>query len=66
MKTEFDNLRLNPKHHYETDKNGEKHVVKIFAGELLIAKKIQLKKSIRYFGIKNHQQFLTKEGDEQS
>ena len=39
MKTEFDNLRLNSKHDYETDSNGDKQVVKIYCGPLLIAKK---------------------------
>ena len=59
MKTEFDNLRLNKNHLYSTDKNGDKQVVKIYCGELLIAKKVQVKKSIRYFGVKNYQEFLT-------
>jgi hypothetical protein len=61
MKTEFDNLRDNDNHCYETDSNGDKQVVKIYSGELLIAKKIKLKKSIRYFGINNYQAYLTKE-----
>jgi hypothetical protein len=59
MKTEFDNLRVNNKHDYDTDSNGEKHVVKVYYGELLIAKKIKLKKSVRYFGIPTYQQYLT-------
>jgi len=63
MKTEFDNLRLNPKHSYDTDTNGEKQVVKIYCNGLLIAKKLKLKKSIRYFAIKNYQQFLIAEPD---
>jgi len=58
MKTEFDNLRKNSLHQYQADSNGEKQVVKIYFGELLIAKMIKLKKSIRYFGIKGYQQFL--------
>ncbi|WP_241242250.1 hypothetical protein [Thalassotalea sp. G2M2-11] len=58
MKTEFDNLRLNPAHQYEADSNGDKQVVKIYCGELLIAKKLKIKKTIRYFGIKNYQQYL--------
>ena len=58
MKTEFDNLRLNESHSYESDSNGDKLVVKIYCGEQLIAKKIKLKKSIRYFGIAEYQQFL--------
>ncbi len=48
MKTEFDNLRLNSKHDYETDSNGDKQVIKIYYGELLIAKKIKQHKSIRF------------------
>ena len=62
MKTEFDNLRLNKNHDYETDSNGEKQVVKIYCGELLIAKKIKLKKSIRFFGVTTYQDYLTEEG----
>lgn len=61
MRTEFDNLRLNPQHSYETDKNGDKQIVKIYLGNLLIAKKVTHKKSIRYFGVKNYQQFLTED-----
>ena len=61
MKTEFDNLRLNDKHDFEADSNGDKQVVKIYCGELLIAKKIKQKKSIRYFGISSYQQYLTQE-----
>lgn len=61
MKTEFDNLRKNPLYGYQTDANGEKQVVKIFCGSLLIAKKIKLKKSIRYFGVKDYQDFLMPE-----
>ena len=62
MKTEFDNLRDNDNHCYETDSNGDKQVVKIYCGELLIAKKVKFKKSLRYFGFNNYQQYLTKEG----
>jgi len=61
MKTEFDNLRLNQNHDYETDSNGEKQIVKIFCGKLLIAKKIKQKKSIRFFGIKGYEQYLSQE-----
>jgi hypothetical protein len=61
MKTEFDNLRLNSKHTYETDTNGDKQVVKIYYDNLLIAKKLKVKKSIRYFAIKNYQQYLSDE-----
>jgi hypothetical protein len=59
MRTEFDDLRLNPAHCYEVDTNTDKQVVKIYRGELLLAKKIKLKKSIRYFAIKNYRQFLS-------
>jgi hypothetical protein len=46
---------------YQTDSNGEKQIVKIFSGELLIAKMIKHKKSIRYFGIKGYSQYLLAE-----
>jgi hypothetical protein len=59
MKTEFDNLRLNNSYRYDTNTNTDKQVVKIYCDELLIAKKIKLKKTIRYFGIENYQDFLT-------
>ena len=58
MKTEFDNLRLNPLHNVETDSNGDKKVVKVYCSQQLIAKKTTLKKHIRYFAIKNYQHFL--------
>ena len=58
MKTEFDNLRLNPHHDYETDSNGDKQVVKVYCGDLLIAKKLKQHKSIRFFGISTYQQYL--------
>jgi hypothetical protein len=61
MKTEFDNLRNNDKHSYDTDSNGDKQVVKIYCGELLIAKKLTQKKSIRYFGINGYQHYLLQE-----
>jgi hypothetical protein len=63
MKTEFDNLRKNPLHQYQSDANGEKQIVKIYFGELLIAKMIKLKKSIRYFGIKGYTQYLLEDND---
>ncbi|MEW6995661.1 hypothetical protein AADZ84_15505 [Colwelliaceae bacterium MEBiC 14330] len=59
MKTEFDNLRLNDNHNYETDSNGDKQVVKIYKGEALIAKKVKQHKSIRYFGVSGYQQYLS-------
>jgi hypothetical protein len=61
MKTEFDNLRLNKNHDYETDSNGDKQVVKIYCAGLLIAKKLKQNKSIRYFGIVTYQNYLTQE-----
>jgi hypothetical protein len=63
MRSEFDNLRKNPLHSYESDVNGEKQIVKIFHEDQLIAKKVTLKKSIRYFGVHGYQQFLTDEPD---
>ena len=59
MKTEFNNLRDNNSHSYDTDSNGDKQVVKIYCGELLIAKKISQKKSIRYFGVDNYKNYLS-------
>ena len=59
MRSEFDNLRLNQAHSYEVDKNGDKQVVKIYCDDLLIAKKVTVKKSIRYFGVKNYKNFLS-------
>ena len=61
MKTEFDNLRLNPNYSFETDSNGDKQVVKIYVNDLLIAKKVKHKKSIRYFGVKNFQEYMSEE-----
>lgn len=61
MRTEFDNLRNNPLHCYESDTNGEKQVVKIFRNEHLIAKKITLKKSIRYFAMSDYSRWLTEQ-----
>lgn len=59
MKTEFDNLRANDTHSYDTDSNGNKQVVRIYYGEMLIAKKLTQKKSVRYFGINGYQKYLT-------
>lgn len=59
MKSEFDDLRLNDNHQYETDKNGDKQVVKIYKDELLIAKKVTVKKSVRYFGAPGYQNYLS-------
>lgn len=61
MRTEFDNLRLNDDYSYTSDSNGDKQVVKLYAGETLIAKKITQKKSIRYFGAPGYENYLTPE-----
>lgn len=66
MKTQFDELKNNPKHHFESDINGEKRVIKVFLGNDLIAKKVQLKKSIRYFGISGVEQLLINDDKEDS
>lgn len=59
MKTEFDNLKDNDDHCYDTDSNSDKQVVRIYYGELLIAKKLTQKKSVRYFGVNDYQKYLT-------
>ncbi len=59
MKTEFENLQQNNAHSYEADTNSDKQVVKIYCDEILIAKKIKLKKSIRYFGVQGFQKYLS-------
>lgn len=59
MKTEFDYLRDNDNHCYDTDSNGDKQVVRIYCDELLIAKRLTQKKSVRYFGINGYQKYLT-------
>jgi hypothetical protein len=59
MKTEFDDLRLNTAHQYGVDNNGDKQVVKIYCDNQLIAKKIKIKKSIRYFGADGYEKHLT-------
>lgn len=61
MKTEFDDLRLNENHQFDSDSNGDKQIVRIYANKQLIAKKIKQKKSIRYFAIDGYQQYLTGE-----
>ena len=61
MKTEFDDLRSNENHQYDVDSNGNKQVVKIYRHGKLIAKKLVVKKSVRYFGYDNYQQYLTPE-----
>jgi len=59
MKTEFENLQKNSAHSFSNDTNSDKQVVKIYCGELLIAKKIKIKKSTRYFGVQDYQKFLS-------
>lgn len=59
MRTEFDDLRLNDNHQFETDNNGDKQIVKIYVSEKLIAKRVKQKKSIRYFGADGYKQYLT-------
>ena len=61
MKTAFENLRLNSNHQIKADSNGDKQVVKIYRDGLLIAKRVKLKKSIRYFAIPSYQDYLTEE-----
>ena len=61
MKTEFDNLKDNDNHCYDTDSNGDKQIVKIYCEEQLIAKRLTQKKSIRYFGIDGYQKYLTQD-----
>lgn len=63
MKTEFDNLRLNKNHQYDVDNNGDKQVVKIYCDTSLIAKKIKIKKSIRYFGAEGYLSYLSNDED---
>ncbi len=63
MRTEFDNLRTNPAHQYDVDSNSDKQVVKIYCNDILIAKKITIKKSIRYFGASGYQNYLIEESD---
>ena len=64
MKTELDHLRENDNHCFDSDSNGDKQVLRIYCGERLIAKKITLKKSIRFFGINGYQNYLTHEQED--
>ena len=66
MRTEFDNLRLNPNYSYQADRNGDKQVVKIFANDQLIAKKVTHKKSVRYFGVSNYKEYICDAEDHRS
>ncbi|WP_269619423.1 hypothetical protein [Zhongshania sp. BJYM1] len=59
MKTEFENLQKNCAHSFETDTNTDKQVVKVYRDDALIAKKIKIKKSIRYFGVQGYKAFLS-------
>lgn len=59
MKSDFDLLRSNDNHSYESDHSGNKHVLKIYGPDnLLIAKKVIIKKSIRFFGCKSYKKYL--------
>jgi hypothetical protein len=58
MKTEFEKLQQNAAHSYDVDTNTDKQVLKIYCGEVLIAKKIKQKKFIRYFGVRDYQKYL--------
>lgn len=60
MRSEFDNMRLNDDYEYESDRCGNKQVVKIYSDNKLIAKKIVQKKSTRYFGVKDYKKYLSK------
>ncbi len=51
MKSQFDDLRLNDDHEYSTNDRGGKRVIKIYKNGELIAKKVTVKRSVRYFGI---------------
>lgn len=59
MQSEFDNLRLNDNHEYDMDNCGNKQVIKIYRNGKLIAKKVTQKKSVRYFGTKGYQEFIS-------
>lgn len=63
LPTEFYNLQENDDHGYTVDTNGDKEVLKLYMGEKLIAKRIFLKnkqkKSKRYFGIAEYEEYLT-------
>lgn len=61
MKTEFDNLKDNDNYCYDTDSNGDKKVLRIYCDQLLIAKRLTLKRSVRYFGVNDYQKYLTQE-----
>jgi hypothetical protein len=58
MKTEFDSLQSDNENSYDVDKSGDKETLKLYRGERLIAKRIKIKKSVRYFGVKNYQEYL--------
>jgi len=61
MRSEFDNLRTNPHHEVKSDANGEKQIVKVYRSEHLIAKRITLKKLVRYFAVNGYQQYISDE-----
>lgn len=61
-RADFDNLRLNDNHEYDTDDCSGKRVVRIYAGGNLIAKQVKRvtkhKTKSSYFAIKGYQMFL--------
>lgn len=64
MRSEFDNLRINDNHFYETDNCSGKQVVKIFNNDgILISKMIKRKTANKtktsYYGIKGFEKYLT-------
>jgi hypothetical protein len=63
MRSEFDNLRLNDEHGYQTDCNGDKQITRLYHNDILIAKKIHCKRKVRYFGIEGYAAYLRAESD---
>lgn len=61
MRSEFDALRLDDRNEYDTDKNGDTQIVRIYRDGNLIAKKKTQKKSVRYFAVSGYQALLAKD-----
>ena len=63
MRSEFENLQKNDDHGYIVDQTGDKEVLKLFSGEIMIAKRIHMKnkkkKAKRYFGCQTYKDYLT-------
>ena len=59
MKTEFDNIRLNDNYEYDSNKNSEVEVVKIYHNGNLICKKRIKNRKVSYYGIKNYKDYMT-------